>query len=91
MHFIKECVIIIKLSVEAVILMIVGVADVEGTPVPIPNTAVKLNSAEDTWVAAPWENRKMPTLKIGYVSYSIFFCVLSILKCISSIQNAQNF
>ena len=27
---------------------IVGVDDVEGTPVPIPNTEVKLNGAEDT-------------------------------------------
>ena len=26
----------------------VGVDDVEGTPVPIPNTEVKLNGAEDT-------------------------------------------
>ena len=29
-------------------LNIVGVDDVEGTPVPIPNTVVKLNGAEDT-------------------------------------------
>ena len=40
----------------------VGIADVEGTPVPIPNTEVKLNSAEDTWAAAPRKNRKTPTL-----------------------------
>ena len=46
------------------IVKIVGIADVEGTPVPIPNTEVKLDSAEDTWVAAPWENRKMPTFYI---------------------------
>ena len=26
----------------------VGVDDVEGSPVPIPNTEVKLNGAEDT-------------------------------------------
>ena len=40
----------------------VGVDDVEGPPVPIPNTEVKLNSAEDTWRVTAWENRKMPTL-----------------------------
>ena len=40
---------------------IVGVDRIEGTPVPIPNTEVKLNYAEDTWVVTPRENRKMPT------------------------------
>ena len=42
---------------------IVGVDDVEGPPVPIPNTEVKLNGAEDTWLATAWENRKTPTCK----------------------------
>ena len=39
----------------------VGVDDIEGPPVPIPNTVVKLNSAENTWAAAPREDRKTPT------------------------------
>ena len=39
----------------------VGVDDVEGTPVPIPNTEVKLNGAEDTLLVTTRENRKMPT------------------------------
>ncbi len=39
----------------------VGIDYVEGTPVPIPNTEVKLNGAENTWAAAPRENREMPT------------------------------
>ena len=30
----------------------------EDTPVPIPNTEVKLRSADDTWWAAAWESRK---------------------------------
>ncbi len=29
----------------------------EVTPVPIPNTAVKLFSADGTWGEAPWESR----------------------------------
>ncbi len=45
----------------ALAVRIVGVYSVEGPPVPIPNTAVKLNSAENTWGAAPWEDRAMPT------------------------------
>ena len=32
----------------------------EDTPVPIPNTEVKLFSAEDTWRAASWQNRTSP-------------------------------
>ena len=39
----------------------VGVDDVEGPPVPIPNTEVKLNGAEDTWLVTARKNRKMPT------------------------------
>ena len=29
----------------------------EVPPVPIPNTVVKLRSAEDTWLETTWENR----------------------------------
>ena len=41
---------------------IVGVYDDEGPPVPIPNTVVKLNSAENTWLEAAREDRSTPTL-----------------------------
>ena len=34
----------------------------EATPVPIPNTEVKLLSAEDTWWAAAWESRSSPVI-----------------------------
>ena len=40
---------------------IVGVVNGEGPPVPIPNTEVKLTSAENTWLETAWEDRKMPT------------------------------
>ena len=39
----------------------VGVDGGEGTPVPIPNTAVKLTCAHDTRLATARENRWMPT------------------------------
>ena len=42
--------------------LIVGVDGGEGTPVPIPNTVVKLTCAENTWLATARENRKTPTL-----------------------------
>ena len=32
----------------------------EVTPVPIPNTEVKLSGAEDTWLVTAWENRTLP-------------------------------
>ena len=36
---------------------IVGVYYAEVPPVPIPNTEVKLDRAEDTWLETTWENR----------------------------------
>ena len=40
---------------------IVGVDGGEGTPVPIPNTEVKLTCADNTWLATAREDKKMPT------------------------------
>ena len=34
----------------------------EEIPVPMPNTEVKLLSAEDTYELPCWENRKLPVL-----------------------------
>ena len=39
-----------------------GGYDEEVTPVPIPNTAVKLLSAQDTWLVTTRENRSLPDL-----------------------------
>ena len=36
-----------------------------GTPVPIPNTKVKTQSAEDTWWETAWENRWLPDSMSG--------------------------
>ena len=44
----------------------VGVFNGEGPPVPIPNTEVKLTSAEDTCLATGRENRSMPTQSRSY-------------------------
>ena len=43
---------------------IVGVFNGEGPPVPIPNTEVKLTSADDTCLATGRENRSMPTQRL---------------------------
>ena len=40
---------------------IVGVDCDEGTPVPIPNTVVKLIYADNTWLVTAREDRSMPT------------------------------
>ena len=39
----------------------VGHMNAEGPPVPIPNTEVKLCSAESTTLATAWEGRSWPT------------------------------
>ena len=41
---------------------LIGVDDAEGSPVPIPNTEVKPDGAEHTWMVTSRKNRKMPTL-----------------------------
>ena len=50
----------------------VGVDDDEGPPVPIPNTEVKLISAEDTWLATARDNRKAPTSKQSPSRVAVF-------------------
>ena len=45
------CSVLKVLSMQA---SIVGADDGEGTPVPIPNTAVKLTRADNTWLEAAW-------------------------------------
>ena len=47
---------------SSVTLELVGDDDAEVTPVPIPNTEVKLCSADDTWREAAWESRKLPAV-----------------------------
>ena len=46
-------------------LKIVGVDGGEGTPVPIPNTAVKLTCADNTWLVAARNNHICPQGKCG--------------------------
>ena len=51
---------------------LVSVFIVQGPPVPIPNTEVKLTCAENTWLEAAWENRSSPTF--------LLFCFMSIVN-----------
>ena len=59
----------------------VGVFNGEGPPVPIPNTEVKLTSADNTCLETDREDRSMPTQKTA-VERLRFFAV--------SIQIVQN-
>ena len=43
-------------------IKVFGGNDRKDTPVPIPNTEVKLSSADDTWREASWESRSPPDL-----------------------------
>ena len=50
----------------------VGVFNGEGPPVPIPNTEVKLTSAENTCLATDREDRSMPTQKESSERMALF-------------------
>ena len=52
------------------LLKLVSVSNAEGPPVPIPNTEVKLCSAEDTYLATDRENRSMLTQNFIFVFLS---------------------
>ena len=52
---------------SGMLITIVSVFIVEGPPVPIPNTVVKLNYAENTWLEAAWENRSALTFLLSSV------------------------
>jgi hypothetical protein len=43
------------------------------TPVPIPNTTVKLQCANGTAGVTLWESRLSPGLKKRYILYNVFF------------------
>ena len=64
-------------SFQGTNLKIVGVFNGEGPPVPIPNTEVKLTSAENTCLATDWEDRSMPTQKEPelFLRFFLFFCL----------------
>ena len=51
----------------------------EGTPVPIPNTVVKLVYGDNTWLATAWEDNSSLTLK-AVTSYG--YCFLRLIKFI---------
>ena len=55
----------------------VGVFNDEGPPVPIPNTEVKLTSAENTCLATDREDRSMPTQRLWRKSKPLHFASLA--------------
>ena len=58
----------------ATLRIICGDNSKEVTPVPIPNTEVKLLSAYDTWWETAWESKTLPLwLKKKFTKVSFFF------------------
>ena len=55
----------------------VGVFNGEGPPVPIPNTEVKLTSADDTCLETDRENRSTPTQRVWRKSGPLNFASLA--------------
>ena len=57
----------------SLVIFLAGGYCTEAPPVSIPNTAVKLSCAEDTWREAAWENRALPALERIVTSSPLFF------------------
>ena len=55
----------------------VGVSNGEGPPVPIPNTEVKLTSADDTCLETDRENRSTPTQRVWRKSNPLLYASLA--------------
>ena len=68
---------------------VVGVFNGEGPPVPIPNTEVKLTSAENTCLATDWEDRSMPTQKESSSRTLFFLSFLNSTECLSKTYNIK--
>lgn len=60
--------------------MISGGYSGKATPVPIPNTAVKLSCADDTWRETARESKSLPVLLKKESSIRTFFFISRILK-----------
>ena len=59
-------------SILVRVTYIVGAYGNEVTPVPIPNTEVKLIRVDDTWLATARETKSVPTLK-GLLIVVLFY------------------
>ena len=49
----------------------------EATPVPIPNTEVKLSNADGTWDAGPWESRTPPGVSLILDSSTVEYAAVN--------------
>ena len=56
-------------------------------PVPIPNTVVKHLNVESTWVATPWEDRKLPVHMVAVVKRLTHWIVAP--ACVGSIPTSH--
>ena len=67
---------------------IVGVNGDEGTPVPIPNTVVKLVYGDNTWLATAREDNSTPTSKAAtkVAAFSFFAEILQGTRVASAIR-----
>ena len=68
---------------------IVGVNGDEGTPVPIPNTVVKLVYGDNTWLATAREDNSTPTSKAAtkVAAFSFFAEILQETRVASAIRS----
>ena len=77
---IKNLIYVLYSNIVWCIITLVGAIGGEGPPVPIPNTEVKLISAENTWLEAARENRAVPTQKEPQDLFLRFFFIDLVFK-----------
>ena len=67
--------------------MKIGAYGSEVTPVPIPNTEVKLIRVDDTWLATARETKSVPVLKKLSGNRKLFLLSSDCLKLFDSINH----
>ena len=68
---------------------IVGVNGDEGTPVPIPNTVVKLVYGDNTWLATAREDNSTPTSKAATKVAAFSFSCRDFAGYMSCVSNTS--
>ena len=67
---------------------LIGAYGSEVTPVPFPNTEVKLVYVDDTWLVTAWESKKVPVFverKLIFFSFRLILLFFFSFRAISSV------
>ena len=70
-----------------------GDDSVEDPPVLIPNTEVKLNCAESTWLATAWEDKESPhsIFKAFLITRKVFYFCVTLSEFFKNLKISMTF